>query len=136
LIAADTSALIAVAFGEPEAPAFAKALAIENVVIGAPTAFEATMVALSRGSAAAQAVVAEIIDHSNVRIVPFGSIEHAIAQAAFMAFGKGRGHPAQLNFGDCMAYAVAKAHDAPLLFKGKDFVHTDLRPALPQPAPE
>jgi ribonuclease VapC len=47
-----------------------------------------------------------------------------------MRFGKGQGHPAQLNFGDCMAYALAKAHDAPLLYVGDDFARTDISSAL------
>ena len=53
------------------------------------------------------------------------------ASDAFDRFGKGIGHPAKLNFGDCMAYAVAKVHDVPLLYKGTDFAQTDIRPALP-----
>ncbi len=52
------------------------------------------------------------------------------AARAFRTFGKGRGHPAQLNFGDCMAYAVAKVHGAPLLYKGYDFSQTDIQSAL------
>ena len=54
----------------------------------------------------------------------------SLAQDAFGAFGKGKGHPAKLNFGDCMSYAVAKFHDVPLLFKGDDFRLTDIRAAL------
>jgi ribonuclease VapC len=53
------------------------------------------------------------------------------ATEAFERYGKGCGHPAQLNFGDCMAYAVAKHYDVPLLYKGRDFARTDIRPALP-----
>jgi ribonuclease VapC len=53
-----------------------------------------------------------------------------IARDAHARFGKGSGHPAQLNFGDCFSYALARALDAPLLFKGNDFSHTDIRPAL------
>jgi ribonuclease VapC len=52
-----------------------------------------------------------------------------IARAAYRDFGKGSGHPARLNFGDCFAYALAKATDEPLLFKGDDFIHTDVEPA-------
>lgn len=53
-----------------------------------------------------------------------------IAREAYRRFGKGTGHPARLNFGDCFAYALAKDFDEPLLFIGNDFVHTDIRPAL------
>lgn len=53
--------------------------------------------------------------------------EHArLARAAYRAYGKGTGHPAELNFGDCFGYALAKAEAAPLLFHGQDFAHTDL----------
>ncbi len=53
-----------------------------------------------------------------------------LAADAFQRFGKGTGHKAQLNFGDCLSYAVAKSLDAPLLFKGEDFRHTDVKSAL------
>ena len=56
---------------------------------------------------------------------------YAAATQAFDRFGKGRGHPAQLNICDCMAYAVASTHGVPLLFKGDDFAQTDIAPALP-----
>jgi ribonuclease VapC len=63
---------------------------------------------------------------------PCPVVEHVqIARSAYRDFGKGSGHPAGLNFGDCFAYALASQTDGPLLFKGDDFVHTDLRPALP-----
>ena len=54
-----------------------------------------------------------------------------LAAEAFLRFGKGRGHPARLNFGDCLSYAVAKHLGAPLLYKGDDFIHTDIESALP-----
>lgn len=62
-----------------------------------------------------------------IRIVPFEAAYVAIAQAALVTFG---GRPAQLNYGDCMCYALAKSLDLPLLFKGNDFAHTDIRPAF------
>jgi ribonuclease VapC len=55
-----------------------------------------------------------------------------IAREAYRDFGKGSGHPAKLNFGDCFAYALAKKLNEPLLFKGDEFAHTDVRPALPR----
>jgi ribonuclease VapC len=54
-----------------------------------------------------------------------------LAQSAFERYGRGEKHPERLNFGDCLAYAVARFHDVPLLFEGDDFRHTDVRPALP-----
>ena len=58
-------------------------------------------------------------------------IQAKIAREAYRDFGKGSGHPAQLNFGDCFAYALAKLYGEPLLFKGRDFIHTDIVSALP-----
>jgi ribonuclease VapC len=71
-----------------------------------------------------------LVIRDGVRIAPF---EHALAElasAAWDQYGRGGGHRAQLNFGDCMSYAVAKFHDVPLLYKGGDFAHTDIRAAL------
>jgi ribonuclease VapC len=64
-----------------------------------------------------------------VQIIPFTFEQARLALDAFKRFGKGRGAKASLNYGDCFAYALAKELDAPLLFKGKDFAATDLRPA-------
>ena len=64
------------------------------------------------------------------RTVPITDQEAHTALAAFSRYGKGRGHPAQLNLGDCFAYAVAKNYQTALLFKGEDFDKTDLRPAV------
>ncbi len=64
-------------------------------------------------------------------IEPVTDTQARIARQAYSDFGKGSGHPAQLNFGDCFAYALAKAKREPLLFKGDDFPHTDVARALP-----
>jgi ribonuclease VapC len=65
-----------------------------------------------------------------VEICPLDETQARIAREAYRDFGRGSGHPAKLNFGDCFAYALAKAKNEPLLFKGGDFAHTDVRPAL------
>jgi ribonuclease VapC len=133
VIAVDTSALVSVAFAEPDASRILATMTDSVCIVGAPTAFEARMVVLARGSRDALAALDEVLAGPNLRIVPFG-IEHVdLAHAAFARYGRGTGHPARLNFGDCMTYAVAKRDDLPLLFKGDDFVHTDLRAALPTP---
>jgi ribonuclease VapC len=62
-------------------------------------------------------------------IVPPGRAEMEAAYAAFVSYGRGSGHPANLNFGDLFVYALAKVREVPLLFKGDDFVHTDIQPA-------
>jgi ribonuclease VapC len=65
-----------------------------------------------------------------VEAVPFTLEMYRAASSAFQTYGKGRQHPAQLNFGDCMAYALAKVEGIPLLYKGEDFSRTDIRRAL------
>lgn len=72
----------------------------------------------------------ELIADANIIIEPFTAQQAQLAREAHRRFGRGSGHRAHLNFGDCFAYALAKALDEPLLFIGNDFVHTDLRPAL------
>lgn len=68
---------------------------------------------------------------AEIQIEPVTEAQARIAREAYRDFGKGSGHPAGLNFGDCFAYALAKEAGEPLLFKGKDFIHTDLAPVLP-----
>ena len=69
----------------------------------------------------------ELVADKDVWIEPFDADLSLIARAAFDRYGKGR-HPAKLNFGDCISYALAKSRDLPLLFKGDDFPLTDIRP--------
>ena len=73
--------------------------------------------------------IQEFLASGSVQVIPFDAVQSAIAREAYRRFGQGSGHPARLNFGDCFAYALAKALDAPLLFKGDDFGHTDVRAA-------
>ena len=70
------------------------------------------------------------IARNSLVTLPFDLHHYRAAATAFERFGKGRGHPAQLNLGDCMTYAVAKTHGVPLLYKGNDFDNTDIRRAL------
>lgn len=129
MIALDSSAVVAIALSEPEEPAFSRAIAIEHAIVGAPTMVEVCMVLGPRLSHAAGKFLTDLGNRPSVTIVAFDAAMYELARAAFALFGKGSGHPAQLNFGDCMSYAVAKAHGVPLLFKGNDFIHTDIEPA-------
>lgn len=129
MIALDTSAIVAMALGEPEAEAFARVIARNEALIGTPTLLEIRMVLASRIGDHAETFVDELIRRPPIHPVAFSLKLYGLAATAFDRFGKGR-HPAGLNFGDCMAYAVARAHDVPLLFKGEDFLKTDVR-ALP-----
>ena len=129
MIVVDTSALAAIVLGEPDGERFRDALEHATVAISAASVTEARIVLDSRAGGDALRDLTELLDVCEATITPYDE-EHASAtHAAWRRFGKGR-HPAQLNLGDCMAYATAKLADAPLLFKGKDFTQTDITPAI------
>jgi ribonuclease VapC len=130
LIALDSSALVAIILLEPEAELFDRQIAVQASLIGAPSALEVHQVVRRRSAGAELSLVERFLLRPTVRVVPFGLEHFRLSASAFDRYGKGRGHPAQLNFGDCMAYAVAKAHGVPLLYKGNDFAHTDIVSAL------
>jgi len=128
LIVADTSAFAAILFSEEDALRFIEAMFEREVVVAAPSVFKLSMVHVRRRNGQ-PADVDALLERTGARIVAW-THEHArIASDAFLRFGKGH-HAAKLNFGDCMAYALAKSLDAPLLYKGNDFALTDIRPAL------
>lgn len=134
MIALDTSAILAILIAEPEEDDFLRILANAATVVGAPTLVEARLVLESRLPGNAEAVLRDFIAKRGLTVVAFDQAMFEAALDAFTRYGKGRGHPAQLNFGDCFSYAVARTYAVPLLFKGNDFVHTDLVPAY-APAP-
>src|ERR1700739_1604295 len=123
----DTSAIIAILRAEPEAPAFAHA--IETAThrrISAVNYVEAAVVIDARRDPIASRRFDDLIEEAEAVIEPVTEAQVRIARQAYDDFGKGSGHPAKLNFGDCFAYALAKAKREPLLFKGDDFPHTDI----------
>jgi len=129
----DASAIVAILNREPQADAFADAIESSGVAVTSAIAiFEATL-GLCRTRHAtveeATADVEEFLNVTGIRCVPIASEEADTALAAFSRYGKGRGHPAQLNLGDCFAYAVARNQGVTLLFKGNDFTKTDIEPA-------
>lgn len=127
MIVVDTSALIAILQSEPEAEHFLDVLERSaQCLIGAPTRFEALLVTARHPTG--QADLLTLIDELAIEIVDWTSAHADFANCAFLEYGKGQ-HPAKLNFGDCMAYALAKSMNAPLLFKGDDFALTDVRRA-------
>jgi ribonuclease VapC len=79
----------------------------------------------------ARALLARFLSEASIAVVPFGESHYGVAVEAWLRFGKGR-HPAALNFGDCLSYAVASLADEPLLFMGGDFARTDISRA-PRP---
>ena len=128
MIAIDTSALVAIALREAEADPFLAAIAVSTCCVAAPTLLEVHMV-LSRSTHGQSGTFIETFESKyNVKVIAFDRSMASIARNAFDRFGRGR-HPAKLNFGDCISYALAKARDLPLLYKGADFALTDIRPA-------
>lgn len=128
----DTSAIIAILRDEPEAALFAQT--IEGAVrcrISAVNYVEAAAVIDGSRDPIASRRFEELLREAQVAIEPVTEVQAHIARRAYSDFGKGSGHPAKLNFGDCFAYALAKAKREPLLFKGDDFLHTDIACALP-----
>jgi ribonuclease VapC len=126
----DTSALIAIAWDEPERGRFEDAMEADPVrLVSAASVLEGAIVMMRRaGRAAAPEAVArfhELLDQLGLQIEPVTAGQIRIAETAYSSFGKGL-HPAGLNFGDCFAYALAKEAGEPILFKGDDFAHTDL----------
>ncbi|MBK3395788.1 MULTISPECIES: type II toxin-antitoxin system VapC family toxin [Methylobacterium] len=126
MIVLDTSALVAIALDESESEAFSRIIAVNGMAL-----VKTAMVLEARLSAGAEHFLDGLMALPSLRSVDFDHRMVRAARDAFLRFGRGRGHPARLNMGDCMAYAVAKVWRLPLPFKGDDFVHTDLTPAAP-----
>ena len=127
----DTSAVIAILRDEPEAPQFAKAIeAASHRRISAVNYVEAAAVIDGSRDPVASRQFDDLLREAEVTIEPVTKIQARIARDAYRDFGKGSGHPAKLNFGDCFSYALAKVTDEPMLFKGADFPYTDIEPAL------
>jgi ribonuclease VapC len=134
MIVADTSAIVAIAFAEPEREVFVQALQrADRVLISSVSVVEARMVVHGRRGQRAVVLVDDIIRLPMFDVVPPGPAEVDAAYSAFVAFGKGSGHAAELNFGDLFSYALAKVRGLPLLFKGDDFSETDIVSALTPP---
>lgn len=130
MIVVDTSALMAIILGEPERDDFIEVLdCAEAVLISSGTMIETLLVAHRRGHDALVARVEALVDAFGITIAAPGPAEIAAALGGHARYGKGTGHPAQLNFGDLFAYALATSRDLPLLFKGEDFAATDVRAA-------
>jgi ribonuclease VapC len=129
----DASAIVAILTREPEADALADVLENSRAAITSPIAiFEAVLGICRKRHASIEEVehdVGEFLEVAGVRTAPIIDKEAHTALAAFSRYGKGRGHPAQLNRGDCFAYAMAKNRRTVLLFKGEDFDKTDIRAA-------
>jgi ribonuclease VapC len=127
----DTSVLIAIVKEEPEAGQFAVTLETTEVLrISAANYLESSIVIDGVRNPKLSARLDEILERASVIVEPVTPEQARIARQAYRDYGKGSGHKASLNFGDCFAYALARDKREPLLYKGDDFVHTDLRSAV------
>lgn len=127
----DTSAVIAILRDEPEAACFAQAIQdAGHRRISAVNYVEAAAVIDGSRDPVASRRFDDLLREAGVTVEPVTQVQAKIARDAYRDFGKGSGHPARLNFGDCFAYALAKAMAEPLLYKGDDFSHTDVASAL------
>ena len=127
----DASAVIAILRQEPEAQAFARAISSATVRrISAVNYVEAAAVIDGSRDPIASRRFDDLFRAAQLLIEPVTEAQARTAREAYRDFGKGSGHPARLNLGDCFAYALAKVKGEPLLFKGDDFIHTDVSSAL------
>lgn len=128
MIAADTSALIAIMFDEPERAPFLRAMrAAGRTLVSIVSVVEARMVVHARKGQRGVILLDDLLRQPIFELVSPDGRAMDIAYEAFVTFGRGTGHPAALSFGDLFSYALAKSRGVPLLFKGDDFVHTDLQ---------
>jgi ribonuclease VapC len=134
VIVIDTSAIVALALGEPERDAITQVIQTsDKILISTVTVLEARMVIHGRRGQRAVVLVDDLLRLPVFEMVAPGKEETDAAYAAFVAFGKGSGHPAGLNFGDVFSYALARVRNLPLLYKGNDFAQTDIVGVLQKP---
>jgi len=127
----DSSAVVGIFNSEPAADALQDALiSVRNRRMSAATLVELYVVIDGKRDPVRSARLDELLQRLDVEIVDVTAEQASIARAAHRDYGRGSGNPARLNFGDCFSYALAKVTGEPLLFKGDDFGHTDLTPAV------
>jgi len=122
----DSSAIVAVVFKEPGYERLLDAIAAAPAVgVGAPTVVETGLVLAARLGERGRSLLGQLLAAWQAEVIPFGEAHWQEAVAAYERFGRAR-HPAGLNFGDCLTYAVAKLADQPVLATGRDFTRTDI----------
>lgn len=127
----DTSAIIATITNEPDGSRFRAAmLGAESLSMSSVAVLETRIVLFARLGPDAVGLFEDLLQNAGIVVVALDDEMASAAFEAFRRFGKGRGHPAQLNIIDCAVYALAKVRSQPLLFKGGDFDQTDIRSAL------
>jgi ribonuclease VapC len=126
----DSSALVASILGEPAAAAIdAAILADPRRLMAAPSVLESSLALMARAGADGDRILSSILQQLAITIVPMTADHALLARQAAIRYGKGR-HPARLNFGDCISYALAISTGEPLLYVGSDFTQTDVRAVL------
>ena len=126
----DSSVIVSFLRREPEWPAFARTLAkAETRLLSAGTWIELGAVTSREADDEVSLKLSHLMNRLRIDVVPVTTEQASIGHQAYRRFGKGH-HKACLNFGDCFSYALAKETGFPLLFKGNDFIHTDVIPAL------
>ncbi len=126
----DTSALIAILLGEPEANVFSRILATDpKKLISVFSVLETSIVIEARKGESGGLELDLLLHRAQIEIVSMNPEQYELARSAWRIYGKGQ-HPASLNIGDCCSYALAKYSGEPLFFKGNDFSQTDIRSVL------
>jgi len=127
----DSSAVPAILFGEKGDESFAAAIDADSTrLMSTVSVLEASIVAEARKGPAAGRELDLLVHRGRIDVVPFKAHQLELARDAYRRYGKGC-HPAELNFGDCCAYALAAASGEPLLFNGDDFSRTDIAAVIP-----
>ncbi|OLT37950.1 ribonuclease [Kytococcus sp. CUA-901] len=127
----DSSAIVAILLAEPERQVLLEAIQqAPEVAMTAASYLEVGMVVDGRGNPVLSRQYDALLEALGIEVVDTTAEQARVARAAHRDFGRGSGHPARLNFGHCLSYAAAVQDGVPLLFKGDDFIHTDVTPAL------
>ncbi len=127
----DSSVIVAILKDEPEGLAFSGLLDSAGIVKMSAASYIETSIVIDRNrDPLLSAGLDDLIEVANIAIEPVTAEQAKIARQAYRDYGRGSGHPANLNFGDCFSYALAREKREPMLWKGDNFGHTDLRPAL------
>ena len=123
----DSSAIVAIVWVEPEAEQFVSAIVGNSgATMSAGNYLETSIVIDRDRNPALSARLDTTLNKLAIEIAPVTEAQARLARQAYRDFGKGSGHPAKLNFGDCFAYALATEHGEPLLYKGDDFAHAGM----------
>ncbi len=127
----DSSAIVAAITGEPEAESFRRVIGeTEGAIMSALNVLESRVVLYRRFGSAMLAEFDLLLSEAGIEVAAFDADQSRLAFEAYRRYGKGGGHGAGLNLGDCAAYALAGSHNLPLLYKCDDFAHTDVRSVL------